>query len=98
MKTEYQTPGQALLGRLRHHVTGAIERGEGVAIIGVPVRTPIGMSEFFALERVKDLQRMQSRNPYGSKNHRWASEQMRALADQYCDDKGESCVSHFGDY
>lgn len=25
-----------LLERLRHHVTGAIERGEGVAIVGIP--------------------------------------------------------------
>lgn len=66
--------------------------------IGVPVRTPIGMSDFFALERVKDLQRTQRQNPYGSKMHRWASEEMRRLADQYCDDKGQSCLTYFGGY
>jgi len=31
-------PGDALLARFRYHVTGAIERGEGEAIIGVPPR------------------------------------------------------------
>ena len=36
MNTKNETPGQALLRRLRHHVTGAIERGEAQAIVGVP--------------------------------------------------------------
>lgn len=29
-----------LLAKLRHHVTGAIERGEGVAIAGIPATNP----------------------------------------------------------
>ena len=33
-----QTKGEALLARLRHHVTGAIERGEGEPILGIPAR------------------------------------------------------------
>lgn len=44
-----------LLAKLRHHVTGAIERGEGVAIAGIPAtnptaaHTPGSMAEYLNL-------------------------------------------------
>lgn len=83
----------ALLNTLAGQTDSAIE-----SMQFHPTRQYIGMSDFFALERVKDLQRMQSQNPYGSENHKWASDEMRRLADTYCDDKGNSCASYFGDY
>ncbi len=46
------------LARLRHHVTGAIERGEAQAIIEQPNLRPVSKDEFYA--RINPLEHLES--------------------------------------
>jgi hypothetical protein len=57
-----------------------------------PTTPTMAMDAFFALERVRDLQRTQQRNPYGSKMHRWAHDEIVRLAATY------NAEAFFGEY
>jgi predicted xylose isomerase-like sugar epimerase len=56
------------------------------------MKTSISMRDFFALAEVIALQEIQKRNAYGSKAHREAFDDMKALAATY------GAASYLGEY
>ncbi len=56
MKTPSLSPANYPLVRLRHHVTGAIERGEKTAIVGVPATDLVSATNRYSIaELARDV-------------------------------------------